>query len=313
MLTNKQTILAKIESVYMTDPVPVGSDALVIGGLNVTVYDGDKVTRDITRATLGAVEELNVAPRSVVKFSAEFSPSGDKTVVPKWGKLLRACGFSETQDATANQEKTIYNPVDTGFESLTLYFVWEGQRQKISGARGEVSFSLTAKGLPKMDFTFTGAYSRPSTQVIAPDFSGWQAPLPVTKENTPTWNVHGFAAIGSELMINMGNNVIHGNRPGEEKFDITSREVAGDMTIKAPTLATKDMFALVESHAGTVAKDEVKVQHGNVDGQILEIIMPTVQLSGIEITDLDGEGGYKLPLRAIPSSAGNDEISIISR
>jgi hypothetical protein len=277
------------------------------------VYDGDKVTRDITRATLGAVEEINVAPRTMVKFSTEFSPSGDATVVPKWGKLLRACGFSETQDATASQEKTTYSPVDTGFESLTLYFVWEGQLQKISGARGEVSISLTAKGLPKMDYTFTGAYSRPSTQAIVPDFSGWQAPLPVTKQNTPIWSVHGFSAIGSELMINMGNNVVHGNRPGEEKFDITSREVTGDMTIKAPTLATKDMFAKVESHAGTIELDEVKVQHGNDAGKILEIIMPTVQLSGIEITDLDGEGGYKLPLRAIPSSVGNDEISIVSR
>lgn len=313
MLTRKQVLFAKLEATYGVDPTPTGSDALVIGGLSVTPYDGDRVQREIDKVTLGIDEEYNVAPRTAVTFSVELAASGDKTVAPKWGKLLRACGFKETQDTGASQEKTVYTPVDSAFESITLYYEQDGQMQKVHGARGTVKFALTEKGLPKMEFTFTGSYQQPAAGSITPDFSGWQQPLPVTEANTPVWDVHGYSAIGSALNVDMAVNVVHGNRPGEEKFAITDRQATGDVTVKAPDLASKNFFAAVESHAGAVDIDAVNIQHGTAAGQIIELKMPHVQLNTITTTDLNGEVGYQLGMRVKPSDAGNDEITVISR
>lgn len=313
MLTRKQYLLAGLEPNYMEDPILTGANAMVIGNLDVNSYDGDKVERDINRPNLGVAEEYNVSPRTTVSFSAEFAASGDPTKAPLWGTLMRACGFAEVIDATAGSERVIYRLVDDAFESITLYYLWDGQLQKIHGARGNVKISLAEKSLPKFEFNFMGSYQRPVNDNIAPDFSGWQQPLPVTEANTPVWSIHGYGAIGSAFNLDIGHTVTHGNRPGEEKFAITDRKSIGDTTIKAPDLTSKDFFAAVESHTGQIELGPVHIQHGQTAGQIMEVLLPNTQLGWSGKADLDGEVGYQLSVRAKPTDAGNDEVAVIVR
>ena len=63
MKTRKRYILAKIESTYGVDPTPTaGANAILTSGLNRKIYEGNKVTRELDRATLGADEEINTSP-----------------------------------------------------------------------------------------------------------------------------------------------------------------------------------------------------------------------------------------------------------
>jgi hypothetical protein len=305
MLTRKKVLLAKIETAYGTDAAPAATDAVLCSNLNITPYDGDRVSRNLVRATLGNEMSINVAPNVKITCTVEIAGSGTAGDAPAWGQLLRACGFSETINAATD---VVYAPVSSSFEAASLHFEQDGQLHKALGCRGSVTFELSAGGLPAMNFSFTGLYQKPVAGSLTADLSAFQIPLPVTKTNTPTYTVHGYSAIASGLTLNIGNNVIHRNVIGEEAVKITDRAPSGQLTLDAPTLAEKDMFALVESHAG-VTTGAIQVIHGTTAGNIVQFDAPKTQLQSISPTDLDGQFGYQIDVSYLPD-AGDDEVTI---
>lgn len=305
MLTRKKVLLAKIETTYGTDATPAAADAILTKNLSITPYDGNTVQRNIDRPTLGNDISINVAPNIKVSFDVELAGSGTAGTAPAWGSLLRACGFSETVNAGTD---VVYAPVSTGFESATMHYEQDGQLHKVLGARGTVSFELTAGGLPAMKFNFTGLYQKPVAGALVADLSAFQIPVPVTKVNTPTYSIHGYSAIATGLTLDMANNVLHRNVIGEEAVKITDRAPRGQLTLDAPTLAEKDMFALVESHAG-VTTGAIQVVHGTAAGNIIQLDAPKTQLQTISPTDLDGQFGYQIDVSYMPD-AGDDEVTV---
>ncbi len=305
MLTRKKVLLAKIETTYGTDATPAATDAILTKNLSITPYDGNTVQRDIDRPTLGNDISINVAPNIKVSFDVELAGSGTAGTAPGWGSLLRACGFSETINAATD---VVYTPVSTGYEAATMHYEQDGQLHKVLGARGTVSFELSAGGLPVMKFNFTGLYQKPVAGSVVADLSAFQIPVPVTKANTPTYIIHGYDAIATSLTLDMANNVIHRNVIGEEMVKITDRAPKGQLTIDAPTLAEKDMFALVESHRG-VTTGAIQVVHGVTAGNIVQIDAPKTQLQTISPTDLDGVFGYQIDVSYMPD-VGDDDVTI---
>ncbi len=305
MLTRKKVLLAKIEATYGTDAAPAATDAILTKNLSITPYDGNTVQRDIDRPTLGNDISINVAPNIKVSFDVELAGSGTAGTAPGWGSLLRACGFSETINAATD---VVYTPVSTGYEAATMHYEQDGQLHKVLGARGTVSFELSAGGLPVMKFSFTGLYQKPVAGSVVADLSAFQIPVPVTKANTPTYTIHGYDAIATSLTLDMANNVIHRNVIGEEMVKITDRAPKGQLTIDAPTLAEKDMFALVESHNG-ITTGAIQVVHGVTAGNIVQIDAPKTQLQTISPTDLDGVFGYQIDVSYMPD-AGDDDVTI---
>jgi len=305
MLTRKKVLLAKIEATYGTDAAPAATDAILTNNLEITPYDGNTVSRNLIRATLGNDASINVAPNVKITCAVELAGAGVAGDAPAWGALLRACGFSETVNAGTD---VVYAPVSAGFESATLHYEQDGQLHKVVGCRGTVSLDLSAGALPSLKFNFTGLYQKPVAGSLAADLSAFQIPLPVTKANTPTYSVHGYSAIATSLTLDIANNVIHRNVIGEEAVKITDRSPSGQMTIDAPTLAEKDMFALVESHNG-INTGSIQVVHGITAGNIVQIDAPKTQLQTISPTDLDGQFGYQLNVSYLPVD-GDDEVMI---
>lgn len=305
MLTRKKTLLAKTESTYGVDAAPVAADAILTKGLSVTPYDGNKVTRELDTNTLGNDIEMNTAPNVKVSFDVELTGSGAAGTAPAWGDVLRACGFAETVNAGVDVS---YKPVSDSFESITLHFEQDGQIHKVLGARGSMNIEMSAGQLPMMKFTFTGLYAQPVAGTLTADFSAFQVPLPVTEANTPVYNVHGYDAVASSMTLDLANDVKHRNLVNQESVIIVDRAPSGQFVIDAPTLADKNMFALVESHNG-VTTGAVQIQHGTAAGNIVQLDAPAVQLSNISHSDLDGQFAYQLDARYIPA-AGDDELVI---
>jgi hypothetical protein len=102
LLAKKRVLLAKIESVYGTDPTPTGAaNAILVRNLNVVPLEMDLATRENIRPFLGNQEDIVGAIYATTDFEVEMAGSGTPGVAPAIGPLFRACGKSETILAAA--------------------------------------------------------------------------------------------------------------------------------------------------------------------------------------------------------------------
>jgi len=299
---------AAIEGTYGTDATPDPStNAILCKGLSPSPYQGNTVSRDLVKPTLGGEESINVNPYSTLSFEVELAGSGAAGTAPAVGVLLRACGMAETVTPSTD---VVYEPVSTGFESATLYVYLDGELHKMLGARGSFSVGVNAQGIPMISFNFTGLYSTPASVTMPTfDYSSFIAPLPVTPDNTPTFSVLGHNAIAQSLSADMGLNVAARALIGSKEVVITDRNATGSLTIDAPTLATKNFYSAIESH-NAVTTGALQVVHGTTGGNVVQIDAPKVQLSSISSTESEGVMQYSMNVNYIPTDAGDDEIKL---
>lgn len=307
MKTRKRFILAKIETTYGTDPTPAAAtNAILTTGLTRTIYDGNTVERNLDRSTLGLDEQINTGPFARLEFGVEIAGSGTAGDAPAWGVLLRMCGFDETLTAETDAE---YAPVSEDYESGTIYYDQDGERQIIKGCRGSVRFVMNPGAIPMMMFTFIGFYAKPAAITpVTPDVSSFLTPLPVNNTNTPTCTLDAYDVILNALEIDWAAETPYQNFVNLEEVFIVDRAPAGNMTLLAPRIGTKDMFALMESNNG-VTKSAFTLVHGTEAGNIVTLAAPKMQLSGMTETDINGELGYQTQARLLPDS-GDDELVI---
>lgn len=307
MKTRKKALLVAAESSYGVSPDIATATLLTISELDSSPYEGDRVERTRLREQFGANAEINVAPFATVTATIPLAGSGAAGTAPNFGLLLRACGLSETVSVGTS---VAYQPVTDDHESFTVWFVEDGQLQRVPGCRGTVEFSMTAKEFPTMSFTLTGLYQRPEVHAgpLAQTLTDIVDEVAVNKGNTPTFTVHGHAGCGQSLSVNLGNTVGHRHLIGCENVQITDRVATGSVEIEAPDLATKDYFAALESH-DTVTLDAITLTHGTLAGNIVEFSAPKTQLSSISRADSEGIVHYQMDVRLIPD-AGDDELVI---
>ena len=195
MFFRNKELLVKTESVYGTNAMPLAVDAVLTKNLNITPYGGPVISRGEDRSAMGAQTQVNTGPNIQVTFDVEIAGSGTAGDEPAWAPILRACGFSGTEDSGVSWT---YSPISTGFTSLTMMYFLDGVKHPVFGARGNVSFNLSRGAIPTMSFTFLGFYSRPlAAPLVAGVKTDYISPLAVTKANTPTFSVHGTAAAGA--------------------------------------------------------------------------------------------------------------------
>lgn len=307
-LVRNQILLAKIESTYGTDPTPVeGSNAIVIKNLQRTIYDGNRIQRDLVKPYMGNDHSINTAPFITVTFDVELAGASAAGVAPQYGELLRACALDETIVADTS---VTYAPISTAMESLTLYYNYDGEMQKVIGAMGSYRISLTRGQNPMISFTFMGRYARPTAvPLYDPTFTA-VAPSPFNSYNTTTFNVHAQAVVGESFTLESGNDVKHRNLAGFDGVLITDRNPTGNTLFEAVPIATKNFYAAAESHLGVLTEASISVVHGTVAGDICTITAPTAQLGPLSEQDSDGIRMYSADFIPIPTDSGNDEFTI---
>jgi hypothetical protein len=308
-LARVRSILAKEETTYGTDASPTGADdAIQVSALEISPAESEVLSRDLIRSYLGNSPQLIANTRVNVTFTVEYSGSGTAGTAPQYGPLLKACGMSETVVASTS---VTYAPVSTSFDSVTMYIDNDGIRHIVTGARGTFTMSLNANQIPVYNFTMTGQYNAP-TDTASPTltFQNQADPLIFNDTNTTAFTL--FSATGLALQsaeIDLGNEVIYRELVNSTKeILITNRAATANFVIEAPTLATKDFFAL--SVAGTAGN--LSIVHGTSAGNIVTLTAPTSGLSLGNPTYSEDQGIVMLniPTTMVPSSSGNDEISI---
>lgn len=306
MLTNTDIVLAKIESIYNTDPVPVvGTDGILVEAPSLSLEGARMNERPATRASLGKLKQVYGGSLRAIAFDAELKGSGAAGTAPEIGPLLRACGFGETVSGGVS---VTYAPVSSSLESVTIYYYSDGGKlYKLTGCRGNVSFAMEAGGIIKASFTMTGHCVQP-TDVSASAVSYDSTVPPAIVAGT--FAINSYAAIIGAFNFDLGQTVATppdiNASDGYAEIRITSRDPNGSIDPEEVLIATHDFES--EYRAGTSMAISIG-SIGGTAGNIINIDMPAVYYRELSMGDRDGIRTLELPFGMAESST-NDEVSI---
>lgn len=308
MLYRKKYILAKIESTYATDPTASGANAIQTSNLQINPQQGNRVNRNLDKPTLGNSKDLATGRYTTISFDVEIAGSGAAGTAPPYGPLLQACAMAE---AIATGVSVTYTPEsdESAMKSVTIDFRIDGELHKLTGARGTVEVVLNKEQIPVYRFTFTGIHNDPtSPALIAPDYSAFQDPLPVTDTNTPTYTVDTFDVKAESLTVNFNNAVTYRNVVNSESVRITGRDVRGQIVFEQEDVDDKDFYAIDRNETAVA----INVVHGTATGNIVQITASQAQLMTPQLSDSDGISIMTMAVNYTETAtSGDDEISIV--
>lgn len=308
LLSRKRTILAKTEVTYGVDPTPTGAaNAILVRNLNITPLNAELVSRDLVRPYLGASEQLLASSYVTVEFEVEMAGSGTAGTAPAYGPLLLACGMAATTSAGVS---VTYAPVSASFGSATIYYNIDGVLHKVTGARGNVEMNIEVGQIPVFRFTFTGLYNAPTdTAAPAVTYTAFQTPLAANSDNTSAFSLYSYSGALQSLNVNLNNAINYRTLIGAEDVLMTDRQVSGTAVFEAPTVAEKDYWSLaLGSTLGNMG-----ITHGTTAGNRVEIASTRAKVNNPSYQDSNGIHMLQTPFNLVPSTAGNDEISIVVR
>ena len=307
-LYRKRTVLIKAESTYGTDSVPTGAEACQVRNLEITPAESDILSRDLVRPYLGASPQLIANTRVTVTFEVEYSGSGTAGTAPRYGALLKACGFSETVVASTS---VTYAPVSASFGSVSIYYSTDGVRHKVTGARGTYSLNLTANQIPVISFTMTGQYVAPTdTADPTPTFTNQATPKIFNDTNTTAFTLFSETDLPLQsCQLDVGNEVVYRELVNSNKeILIVNRAGSGTLMIEMPTLASHDFFAdAVASTTGNLS-----IVHGTTGGNIVTLASAAnaISLGAPAYSEDSGIVMLNLPFTLVPGTSGNDEFTL---
>lgn len=301
---NKLAILVAMEATVGSIVVPTASDAIEVSDVTLTPIEGDEASQGVIRPFFGASESTLVTLYRKIAFSVGFAGVGAKGDMPGYATLLRACAARAVNTPDVS---TVFEPVTDGIESVSIHAVMDRMLYKMSGARGTVKASVDAKGIPKWQFEFTGAFVPVEDVATMPavSTSAFQRPLGVNALNT-TLSLDGFSAACSSFQFDMGNQVVKQDLMNVDTTEITGRESTVNVTLRNTSVATKNWIEM--ARAGV--KVPLLLVHGQNDTNTVRLAAPQAQVGKPTFSEQDGIQMIAIPLRLIPTDTGNDEWAI---
>mgnify|MGYP003132077186 FL=1 len=324
LLTRKRVIAVLKETTAGTYNAPQAANCLIVRDLSITPQESDVVSRDLVRPYFGASEQLQANTRVSCTFSVEMAGvgTGDADVAPNYGECIEACGFTgeSTDDA-----KHLFIPNSTVATTVSILYNIDGVQHTVKGAKGSFSINCAVGEIPTIEFTFTGVYIAPSdVTALTPSYQKQADPLLFDNGNTTGFKIFGETGLQmSNFSLDIGNEVVYRELVGgSPEVLITNRNITGSVTVEAVNLASGgsqqwNPFAAALADGtlgeisfthGTTALNKVTIQSGLVASQTTK---NRVDLGAITYGEEDGIAMWEVPYTMIPSTAGNDELSLI--
>lgn len=303
ILIRNHAVLAKIEATSGTDAMPTGAaNAIKVSNLKISPLKTQKVDRSTSQPYLGNSKSIMVAGWTTLEYEVEIAGAGEPGDLPQYDPLLQGCGFGV--EVVADTE-VIYRPISTGFKSLTQYVEIDGVLYKTTFVAGSVSLVMNALEVPKFRFSFTGLF-RPIADGNLPGVVYRDViPVAVNKANTPTFELHNYAALVKQLTLDMKVAVSYRNFPGHESVRITGRTPGGSLQIENTRIADHNWWTSVSN----ATDGPLHLVHGTLPGNIVDISAPAVQLEDPDLSEDQGIQMLSANFRANPA-LGNDELVI---
>ncbi|WP_299370424.1 phage tail tube protein [uncultured Tateyamaria sp.] len=300
----KKVLVAALEDTYGVDAGPGAGNALHCINVGIRPMEGQDVDRGHDTPWLGASGTIPADLHMVMTFTVELVGSGVAGTAPQFAPVLRSLGLAETITANTSVQ---YNPISGGFDSATYHLNIDGILFALVGARGDANVVVNASGIPMLECTVTGLWTKPTDQVaVTPNLSGLQKPQVASKANTPTFTINGTPHEMRSFTLAMGNEVEGRFLVGKDEIVIVDRSDSVTTQIEADALSTLDPFALARDQE-TVA---LALNHGTADGRRVAFAVPAAQVMRPGApTEAQGIMEWPLNLRPLPVT-GNDQWTL---
>lgn len=312
-------ILAKIETTAGVDATPTGAaNAILASDVTVDVLKANNVNRNLLRPYFGASEQLVGTAYKSLSFSVELAGSGTAATAPAWGALLQACAMAEA--LLSSPSRVEYTPISTNRKTATIYYYDDGVVHKMVGCMGNVKLSGKVGEKPMLMFEFIGADGGDATASLpSVTLTAWKTPPMVTKANVVditlgcTYSVGALS--GGTVYSSQGLELDFSNKAefiallSTEEADITDREIVG--SVQFDLTAAQEIANLAVVKANTLQSLGFTI--GLSAGNKIILHAPGVQLVNPKKTEVSGRRLIGYDIRLIPTSAGNDELRIVTQ
>ncbi|QIG66820.1 hypothetical protein EVB27_151 [Rhizobium phage RHph_TM16] len=201
----------------------------------------------------------------------------------------------------------LLNPISANFESVSLLMNKGGVQHQMPGCYGTFDIEAEAGQYAKVNFDFQGIYVAP-TDVAVPTNLTYETTLPAMVELAQL-RVDDFNAIVSKYTLDIANEIQP--RPdvssanGYIGLRLVDRKPEGGIDPEADLVAQHDFWGKLSA----ATRMPFTIRCGTVVGNIVTIIHPQVQYSGLTYQDRNNILNYDAGLR-ISSAAGDDEVLI---
>lgn len=324
----RRAVLIKAETTEGVDAGPVpGTDAFrFYDGTSSTEYD--VVDRNEDKPHFGA------SPFGIANRRATIGGTFDLYPPQKPGqgtdsdafcdRVLFPSGMAVAKDP--GQKITRYNPISKSIPTATVHFYHGGTLVKALGARGNVTqLGIEIGGRFSGQASLMGEYARyekadPPTGVVLPG----HVPVISSKRNsecilgtlvrggtettsgTPLSNLHTWA---KALQIDFGNQL--GYREYTEKGVSGISDRAGSFTLRlAKTDIADDFDPWFVRDNGIILTAAYRLYESDAKTGLYSELGIRAQIEQISPTDIEGDYGWEISGRLVPSPAGNDEFYI---
>lgn len=310
---NQGLVLAKLEDTYGTDPTPtVAANAILTKGMPSWEIVSQARQREVPLGYMGELAPVNVGEAFKLSFVVELKGSGAAGTASRYGALLRACGLTET--VSAGVSVTYANNSTLDNESVTLWFYRGLILHKLTGCRGNVSFTFQAGEIIQASFEFWGLYTGPAsiTDVSFPSPTHETVAPLIAKAGNFVYNSVSTLVI-EQLTLDLGNTVVprkdvNASTGGVGSYVITQRAVKGTMNPEVVAKSTLDVWTLFD--ASTAANLEFKPT--GTAGNLLELTVTGVVLEVPAYGDRENINVHDLNFGVHPTlSTGNAEVSLV--
>jgi hypothetical protein len=286
MKIKRQMILAKIETTYNTDPVPTAAaNWIPVENIQINPVEMDTDDQMTVSSSFGQDEKIVAAIWSTVSFDVPLVGGNTAGGPPTFDPVLRACGMAKVVSAGVS---VTYTPIDTGEESMTIYFFLDLVKQPITGIKGSFELKFNAKKKPVISFKGIGLRNpMVDASIPTPTLPTMPRPRAVNKANT-TVTFGSLNAFLSSLTIDQNNDIQYRNLTGKEEVIMTDRNSKGSVSIELPTVAAKNFLGTggVMSDALT---DTLTVVHGTAAGNICTLNLAAAQMFKPKLSDEQGQ------------------------
>ena len=325
---NRRAILIKAEATEGVDslPVPATDGFQFFDGSASTEFD--TVDRAADKPYFGHNAFVVANRRATIQGTFELyppdTPGGASTSSAFAERVLLPSGMAVVKDLP--NKTTRYNPISSAIPSATAYWYHTGTLLKILGARGNIS----ALGI-EIGQRFTGQASLMGeyaevTGVALPNNVVVPGHVPVvsSKRNselilstlvrgatagsasTPLVDLHTWA---KALQIDFGNQLAYREYTEHGVAGITGRQ--GTFTLRlAKTDITDDFNPWFVRDEGIILQAAYRLYEDDSKDGLYSELGIRGQIEQVTPTDIDGDYGFELTGRLIPSDSGNDEFYI---
>lgn len=302
-----QVIAVKPETVYGTDIVPTGANALLVSNITVNTLDGPIADRNNLTGFMGNQGAVRLNQFVTIAFSVELIGAGAVDTAPAYSALYLASGHAEVITAST---KVVYTPIEDNPDSVSIYYQVGPIQHKITGVRGTLTWELSTTGLPMLRFEGTGLFVAAPTNAGAMagvNFSGLASPRPINKATVPTCTLDGTAVAMRELTVTQGANVQYIATVGAETVEQTARSSEIDLLIREDDVTPKNWWNLCQTNAQVAFAFQRGINVTDA-GHIFELTCANVQLRNCVRSFVDGLAYLRITGAVRPLTKNSDYV-----